>query len=204
MAPDTCFAEAHSVGLGERLELLALARAADLLDEVGGYVAMNVSPAVAQSDGFAALFDLLPLDRVVLELSEHDPVEDYAALATALAPYRAAGMRLAIDDVGAGFSSLRHIVVTEPDIIKLDRTMVDGVDLDPVLTQLVRSLVDVAGACGAKVVAEGIETAADAAALFALGVDYGQGWYFGRPGPAHDLAPCRVDSVDRTRADSSR
>jgi EAL domain-containing protein (putative c-di-GMP-specific phosphodiesterase class I) len=193
MAPDVCFAEAHSVGLGDRLELAALARAADLLDEVGGYVAMNVSPGTALTPGFAALFDLLPLDRVVLELSEHDPVADYDALAAALAPYRAAGMRLAIDDVGAGFSSLRHIVVTEPDIIKLDRSLVDGVDLDPVLTQLVRSLVDVAGACGARVVAEGIESAADAAALFALGVDYGQGWYFGRPGPPHDLGPCTAD-----------
>ena len=68
-----------------------------------------------------------------------------------------------------------------------------------------RSLVDVARVpAGPQVVAEGIETAADAAALFALGVDYGQGWYFGRPGPVHDLAPCRLDSVDRARADSSR
>jgi EAL domain-containing protein (putative c-di-GMP-specific phosphodiesterase class I) len=202
LAPDACFAEAHSVGLGEQLELVALARAADLLDETGGYVAMNVSPAVARSTGFAALFDLLPLDRVVLELSEHDPVDDYGALAAALAPFRASGMRLAIDDVGAGFSSLRHIVVTEPDIIKLDRTLVDGVDLDPVLTALVRSMVDIAQACGARVVAEGIESAADAAALFALGVDHGQGWYFGRPGPASDLAPCG-QVPERGRIDST-
>ena len=192
MAPDACFAEAHSVGLGDQLELVALARAAEHLDEVGGYVAMNVSPATALTPEFAALFDLLPLHRVVLELSEHDQVGDYPQLAAALAPYRAAGMRLAIDDVGAGFSSLRHIVVTEPDIIKLDRTLVDGVSSDPVLTTLVRSLVDVAGACGARVVAEGIETEADAAALHRLGVHYGQGWHFGRPGPACDLAPCTV------------
>lgn len=198
LAPDVCFAQAHSVGLGHRLELAALARAADLLDEVGGYVAMNVSPATVLTTGFAELFDLLPLERVVLELSEHDQVEDYAVLAEALAPYRASGMRLAIDDVGAGFSSLRHIVVTGPDVIKLDRSLVDGVDQDAVLTALVRSLVDVAGACGARVVAEGIETAADAAALFALGVDHGQGWYFGRPGPAHDLAPCTADAEHRS------
>ncbi len=81
-----------------------------------------------------------------------------------LAPLRARGMRLAIDDVGAGFSSLRHIVLTGPDVIKLDRTIVDGVSHDPVLTTLVRSLVEFAHGCGARVVAEGIETAADAAA----------------------------------------
>ena len=98
--------------------------------------------------GFAALFDLLPLDRVVLELSEHDPV----ATTRRWRPRSrrtGGGMRLAIDDVGAGFSSLRHIVVTAPDVIKLDRSIVDGVDLDPVLTQLVRSLVDVRRAAAA-------------------------------------------------------
>jgi len=100
-----------------------------------------------------------------------------------LAPLRAAGMRLAIDDVGAGFSSLRHIVLTAPDVIKLDRSIVDTVSTDPVLSTLVRSLTEFGHGCGAQVVAEGIETAADAAALVALGVDYGQGWHYGRPGP---------------------
>ena len=99
-------------------------------------------------------------------------------------------MRLAIDDVGAGFSSLRHIVLTAPDVIKLDRSLVDGVSDDAVLTTLVRSLVDFGHGCGAVVVAEGVETAADAAALLALGVDHGQGWHFGRPGPADQLASC--------------
>jgi EAL domain-containing protein (putative c-di-GMP-specific phosphodiesterase class I) len=97
-------------------------------------------------------------------------------------------MRLAIDDVGAGFSSLRHIVLTSPDVMKLDRSIVDGVSGDPVLTTLVRSLVAFGHDCGARVVAEGVETPEDAAALLALGVDYGQGWHFGRPGPAEALA----------------
>jgi EAL domain-containing protein (putative c-di-GMP-specific phosphodiesterase class I) len=99
-------------------------------------------------------------------------------------------MRLAIDDVGAGFSSLRHIVVTAPDVIKLDRTLVDGVTDDPVLHTLVRSLTDFAHGCEATVVAEGVETVADADTLLSLGVDHGQGWHFGRPGPATDLADC--------------
>jgi EAL domain-containing protein (putative c-di-GMP-specific phosphodiesterase class I) len=96
-------------------------------------------------------------------------------------------MRLAIDDVGAGFSSLRHIVLTAPDVIKLDRSMIDRVSSDPVLTKLVRSLVAFGHDCDCQVVAEGVETEQDAAALRELGVDYGQGWYFGRPAPAQDL-----------------
>lgn len=106
----------------------------------------------------------------MLELSEHDQIEDYEALLGALAPLRAAGMRVAINDVGAGFSSLRHIVLTSPDVIKLDRTIVAGVSHDGVLTTLVRSLVDFAVGGGATV-----------------GVQYGQGWLFGRAGHADAL-----------------
>jgi EAL domain-containing protein (putative c-di-GMP-specific phosphodiesterase class I) len=186
-APDVCFAEAHSVGLGHRLELLALERAAEHLAVASGYVAMNVSPATLLHPGCAELLGRLPLDRVLLELSEHDQVEDYGALDAVLQPLRAAGLRLAVDDVGAGFSSLRHIVRTAPDVLKLDRSIVDGVAADPVLRTLVRAMVDFAHGCGAKVVAEGIETAEDAAALLELGVDLGQGWHFGRPAPAATL-----------------
>jgi EAL domain-containing protein (putative c-di-GMP-specific phosphodiesterase class I) len=180
-APDVCFAEAHSIGRGHEMELLALERAAAHLPRVDGYIAMNVSPATLLRPECGELLGRLPLDRVLLELSEHDRVEDYAALDTALAPFRAAGMRLAIDDVGAGFSSLRHIVVTSPDVIKIDRSIVSGLDTDPVLTTLVRSLVGFGHANQLRVVAEGVETGAEAAALRALGVDYGQGWYHGRP-----------------------
>ena len=186
-APDVVFAEAHSVGLGHRLELLALARAAEHLAVVEGYVAMNISPATLLLPEFTALLRSLPLDRVLLELSEHDQVDDYAELAAVLAPLRAEGMRLAIDDVGAGYSSLRHIVLTAPDVLKMDRSVVSGVDADPVLAKLVASLVEFGHGCGAKVVAEGVETAAEAAALRRLQVDLGQGWFFGRP--AHPGVP---------------
>ena len=193
-APDVCFAEAHSVGQGHVLELLALERAADYLGRMSGYVAMNVSPATLLTPECAQLLGRLPLDRVLLELSEHDPVEDYAALLAVLAPLRAGGMRLAVDDVGAGFSSLRHILTVTPDVMKLDRSIVDGVSADPVLATLIRSLVDFGHGCNAQLVAEGVETAADAAALSALGVGFGQGWHFGRPGPLENL-PGRTPPV---------
>nr|WP_269204750.1 EAL domain-containing protein [Motilibacter deserti] len=197
-APDVCFAEAHSVGLGHELELLALHGAARHLETVSGYVSMNVSPQTLLTPECASLLRELPLERILLELSEHDAVEDYDALQAALAPLRAQGMRLAIDDVGAGFSSLRHIVLTSPDVIKLDRSMVDGVNADPVLTSLVGSLSEFAHRAGAAVVAEGIETAEDAAMLVSLGVDYGQGWHFGRPGPPQALVEaCPVPPVRR-------
>src|SRR3954469_5800436 len=191
MAPDVVFAEAHSVGLGDRLELLALERAAEHLDRVHGDVAMKVSPPTLLTPECVALLGRLPLRRVLLELSEHDQVEDYDALTATLAPFRAEGLRLAIDDVGAGFSSLRHIVVTAPDVIKIDRSIVAGLDTDPVLTKLVQSLVEFGHGCRVRVVAEGVETAGEAAVLRALGVDDGQGWHFGRPGPPEALADVR-------------
>jgi EAL domain-containing protein (putative c-di-GMP-specific phosphodiesterase class I) len=187
-APDVCFAEAHSIGAGHTLELLALERAAEHLQRVGGYVAMNVSPATLLTPECGDLLGRLPLGRVLLELSEHDQVEDYVALNAVLAPFRAGGLRLAIDDVGAGFSSLRHIVVTAPDVIKIDRSIVTGLDTDPVLETLVRSLVTFSHDCDVRVVAEGVENEAEAGVLRALGVDYGQGWHFGRPGPPEALA----------------
>ena len=198
LTPDVVFEQAHSIGLGHELELQALRRAADLLDRTPGYVAMNVSPATLLTPACADLLRTLPLERVLLELSEHDPVEDYDALTATLTPFRAAGLRLAIDDVGAGFSSLRHIVVTTPDVIKIDRSIVSGLDADPVLTTLVRSLATFAEEIRARVVAEGVETAAEADVLRGLGVDYGQGWHFGRPAVPEAVevpAPRRPDDV---------
>jgi EAL domain-containing protein (putative c-di-GMP-specific phosphodiesterase class I) len=184
LTPDVVFAHAHSIGEGDRLELLALSRAAALLDEVSGYVSMNLSPKTLLTPECSELLAGLPLDRIVLELSEHEPVLDYDALGTVLAPLRAQGMRLAIDDVGAGFSSLRHIVITSPDIIKLDRSIVSGLDSDPILAKLAQSLVGFGHSFDVCVIAEGVETAAEHAVLQSLGVDGGQGWLFGRPAPA--------------------
>jgi EAL domain-containing protein (putative c-di-GMP-specific phosphodiesterase class I) len=204
-APDVVFEEAHSVGRGDQLELLALSRAAEHLAHAPGYVAMNVSPGTLLTPACSELLAALPVDRVLLELSEHDQVDDYDAIAAVLAPFRAAGMRLAIDDVGAGFSSLRHIVVTAPDVIKIDRSLVSGLDSDPVRTILIRSLVDFAQGLRAGVVAEGIETAEEAAVLRGLGVDYGQGWHFGRPAvpepvPVHTAEPALAAGIPAQRA----
>ena len=199
--PDEVFAEATSIGLGVELELLAIRRAVHFLGDFSGYLAINLSPATLLDERcFEALYEL-PAERILLELSEHDAVEDYDGLSAALDPFRARGMRLAIDDVGAGFSSLRHIVLSAPDVIKLDRSIVAGVATDRVLNTLVRSLVDFGHEAGTTVVAEGIETSDDARALRNLGVDYGQGWYFGRPGTIQQLDDTRFteDLLPRRR-----
>jgi EAL domain-containing protein (putative c-di-GMP-specific phosphodiesterase class I) len=156
-APDVVFAEAESIGVGLELELLAFRAAAERLRDVAGYIAINFSPATLINSRCVELLRDLPAERVVLELSEHDPVDDYDALAASIAPLRERGMRLAIDDVGAGFSSLRHILVTAPDIIKLDRSIVAGAAADRVLRTLVRSLSEFGHDAGALVVAEGVE-----------------------------------------------
>lgn len=185
--PDEVFAEAASIHAGTHLELLAFRRAAACLDSVTGYVAINFSPRTLMDPRCTELLADLPADRVVVELSEHDPVDDYDLLAATLEPLRAAGVRLAIDDVGSGYSSLRHIVMTAPDVIKLDRSVVAGLADDPVLGTLVTSLVEFGHSCGAQVVAEGVETAVDHAALAEAGVDCGQGWLYARPGPPEEL-----------------
>jgi EAL domain-containing protein (putative c-di-GMP-specific phosphodiesterase class I) len=185
--PDEVFAEASNIGARTMLELLAVRNALGLVRRVSGYVAVNVSPETLLDPRCTELIGDVAMERVVLELSEHDPVEDYDALAAVLAPLRARGVRLAIDDVGAGFSSLRHIVVTAPDVIKLDRSLVAGTATDPVLRVLVSSLVEFGRGCGASIVAEGVETADDARVLRAIGVDYAQGWHFARPGPVEAL-----------------
>lgn len=200
LPPDVCFQQAHSVGQGDQLEVQALAGAAAHLEHVDGYVAVNVSPSTLMTPRAMDVLARLPLRRVLLELSEHEPVQDYDALGGLLAPLRAEGLRLAIDDVGAGFASLRHIVLTAPDVLKIDRTLVAGVADDPVLGRLVGSITSFAHGTGARVVAEGIETARDAQALRALEVDFGQGWFFGRPGPAELLGP----AVERRPVPSQR
>jgi EAL domain-containing protein (putative c-di-GMP-specific phosphodiesterase class I) len=187
MAPNDVFAEATSIDYGIELELLAARRAIENLPSISGYLSINFSPQTLLDERCRQLLADTPSERVIIELSEHDPVHDYGALAAALSPLREGGVRLAIDDVGVGFSSLRHIVVSAPDLIKLDLSIVTGVASDQVLRTLARSLAEFGHEVGALVVAEGVETKEDAIALREAGVDFGQGWHFGRPGPPDQL-----------------
>jgi EAL domain-containing protein (putative c-di-GMP-specific phosphodiesterase class I) len=119
--------------------------------------------------------------RVVIEITEHAQVDDYDALRDALAPLRERGAQLAIDDVGAGFANLRHILRLAPDLVKLDLSLTHEIARDPAREALASSLVGFAEGVGALIVAEGISSDEDLALLRSLGVDYGQGYHLARP-----------------------
>ena len=180
--PSAWFAEAIEVGLGVELELAAIRAALLRLDEFPPDVAiaLNVSPATALDPRFCELLQEVA-DRVVIEITEHAQVDDYDALSAVLAPLRERGARLAIDDVGAGFANLRHILRLAPDIVKLDLSLTHEIARDPAREALASSLVGFAGDVGASIVAEGISSDEDLVLLRALGVDYGQGFHLARP-----------------------
>ena len=133
------------------------------------YIAVNVSPATVLAPGFDNTLADLPLAQLVLEITEHAPVEDYKSLRHALRRARQQGVRIAIDDVGAGFASFRHVLRLDPDIIKLDQEIVRGVESDPCRAKLVAGLIAGASAVSTLVIAEGIETEAQLLRLVELG-----------------------------------
>jgi EAL domain-containing protein (putative c-di-GMP-specific phosphodiesterase class I)/AmiR/NasT family two-component response regulator len=184
-SPETWFAEAAKQGLLTRLELTAAAKALDHLDEVpeGSYLAVNVSPETLCEPRLLELLQTVRADRVVLELTERSPIEDHEGAEACLDEIRALGSRLAIDDVGSGFSGLGHVVDLSPDLLKFDRSLVGGLDSDETKRALVARLTSFAAEVGMEVVAEGIETEAELDTLRALGVETGQGFLLGRPGP---------------------
>jgi EAL domain-containing protein (putative c-di-GMP-specific phosphodiesterase class I)/DNA-binding NarL/FixJ family response regulator len=181
--PDRWFADADIVGLGTRLELAAVAVALDALPDLPShlFMAVNVSPASAMAPQLATLLDEVDCERVVLELTEHVPVEDYDAMRQTLAVLRARGVRLAIDDTGAGYAGFRHLIGLQPDIIKLDISLTRDVDHDVSRRALAAALVSFGRDIGAQVVAEGVENANELATLEHLGVTWVQGFYLGRP-----------------------
>jgi EAL domain-containing protein (putative c-di-GMP-specific phosphodiesterase class I) len=191
--PDLWFGEAWEVGLGVELEILAIRRALASLPLLpdGAHLAINASPATLVSSKLDELLDEVPGPRLTVELTEHAQVEDYANVKDAIDRLRRRGIRLAIDDAGAGFSSLQHILHLRPNLIKLDRSLTQGIDGDPVRYALAAALVTFATSLEAEVCAEGIEKDSELAALQHLGIAYGQGYFLGRPLPLPLTPPPR-------------
>lgn len=188
-SPDAWFDEAASLGLGTALELAAINGALLRMGEIprSASLNVNVSAATAASPALSETLAGAPAGRIVLEITEHVPVADYPALARALAVLRARGIRVAVDDAGAGFASMRHVLRLHPDVIKLDVSLVRGIDSEPAQRALVSALVSFAADTGCSLVAEGIETASELEAARALGVRCAQGFHLGMPdaaGPA--------------------
>ena len=183
VGPEARFAEAAGLGLGADLELATLATAIEASSRLpsGTFLSVNVSPNLVLNSR-DALCDLIAgANRpTVIELTEHDAVEDYAALKSAIHGIDPE-VRVSIDDAGAGFASLRHVVMLEPDFVKLDRTWVTGIEADPTRQAMVAGLSHFARTTGCDLVAEGIEQEAERDALSDLDVRFGQGYLLGPP-----------------------
>lgn len=206
--PSDWFAEASDHGLGEALEIAAVRAALLALPFVPAphYLAINVSPSIAASAALHAVLATIPPGRVLLEITEHAVVEDYGVLRAALAPL-AGRVRIAIDDVGAGYAGLRHILDLRPEVMKLDIGLVRDVDRDPARRALIEAMVRFAVQIGAQIVAEGVEREGERDALAALGVGYAQGWLFSRalpPVAASRLLLGETDAPARDRIPGRR
>lgn len=184
-SPDQWFDDARRAGRIVDLELVAVAAALELQRclPAPAHLAVNVGPETVVSEQFAELLAEAPCELLTIELTEHERFTDYRALKESTDEVRRRGALLSIDDTGAGYSSLTHILQLRPDVIKLDRDLTFGVEEDLVRQSLATALVAFAAGIGASVVAEGIETAAAQDRLLALGVKYGQGFHLGRPAP---------------------
>jgi EAL domain-containing protein (putative c-di-GMP-specific phosphodiesterase class I) len=183
--PEVLFAQAENAGLRSELEILCLEQALRRLPglQPDQRLSVNLSPDVA-----CALAEegslRVPLHRVVLEITEHTAVTSYDRLRTVLDPLRRRGLQLAVDDAGAGFASLRHILELQPDVIKIDRSLVAGLDTDGARRTVVTTFVLLALEIGASVTAEGVECPHELSTLADLGVDSVQGFLLARPSTA--------------------
>jgi EAL domain-containing protein (putative c-di-GMP-specific phosphodiesterase class I)/DNA-binding NarL/FixJ family response regulator len=183
------FADAATVGLRAELELTAVATGMESLDALppDTFLSVNASPELLRERTLADMVTAVPGRRLVLEVTEHAEVADYETLVTRLHDLREAGCRIAVDDAGAGYASLRHILRLRPDYIKLDMTLTQGIDRDRDRRALASSLLTFAREVSATVIAEGIETEAELETLRGLGATLGQGYYLARPHAAAAL-----------------
>jgi EAL domain-containing protein (putative c-di-GMP-specific phosphodiesterase class I) len=184
--PAGWFSDAFRVGLGVDLEWLAVNRALKFMEMIPreSFLALNMSPATILHLQEQNLCSPDLYARIVIELTEHVPVEDYSALHNALHDMRKLGTRLAADDLGSGYAGFRHLIALEPDIIKLDMSLVRGIHRSRGARALASALVAFAADVGAVVIAEGVEHADELAELRDLGVPWAQGYYMGRPEPS--------------------
>lgn len=184
VSPDRQFAAAAEAGLGLELEMACLGAAIREAGNLGGqrWLSLNVSPGLITDAGRLASV-LTGNARVVLEITEHAPIVDYPALRSALGRL-GPDLRWAVDDAGAGYASFRHILELQPAFVKLDMGLVRAIAQDPARQALVAGMVHFAKTTACQLIAEGIETPAEAETLRRLGVGLGQGYLIGRPAPA--------------------
>ncbi|TYP87269.1 EAL domain-containing protein [Blastococcus xanthinilyticus] len=203
--PDVWFAAAAEAGVAAELEALAVHKALAAVDGLppGTFLTVNVSPHLLGSPVVQeALRSRADLHRVVVELTEHTPVDDLSCLRRQTDALRERGALIAVDDAGSGYSGLQQLAAVRPQLVKLDRALVADVDSDPVRMALAEMIGEFAGRIDAWLLAEGVETQAELAAFARLGVPLAQGWLLGRPEPA--FAPLADDVAQLVRAQVAR
>jgi diguanylate cyclase (GGDEF)-like protein len=191
LPPDVTLAAAARSGLRGDLEAACWAAMSEAGVPPGGRLLfVNVSPDLIGQEAFATMADRMP-SRLVIELTEQDAVQNIAVLRERLRPWIARGALVAVDDAGAGFTSLEYVAEIRPDFLKLCRGMVTGVDGDASRQSVLRATVAFAREVGARIIAEGVEREEELAVLLDAGVDYGQGWLLGRPAAPWPAVPDR-------------
>ncbi|MGF6594028.1 bifunctional diguanylate cyclase/phosphodiesterase [Pseudomonas sp. 2835] len=189
-SPINLFAVARQAGRLTELEVACRESACRRFSQqnLEGKLFLNVSPESLLEPQYQSgrtlkmLHELgVPPSRVVIELTEQTPTDDFQLLFNALHHYRDMGFSIALDDLGAGYSSLRLWSELRPDYVKIDRHFIDGIHLDAVKREFVGSILQIARASRAQVIAEGIELAEELKVLTEMGVDLVQGYLLGRP-----------------------
>jgi len=187
--PNEWFSEAVELGIGTELEKAAFAKGMAIREHLPPdiYVGCNLSGSTLIEPTFQEFLRQQSLEQIVLEITEHDMIADYGALIPSLSEFRSRGLRLAIDDFGAGYAGFRHIVELNPDTIKLDMSLVRNIDSSPTIQSVVRALVGFAQERNTKLLAEGVETQAELDMLISLGIKRVQGYFFYKPMPQAQL-----------------
>lgn len=182
--PDRWFLEASRLGLSVELERDVIEIALRQLQALppAAFLSINVSPSFLASPAWHRLISDYPrLDRLVIELTEHNAVEHFQIAHTAIKGARQRGALLAVDDTGAGYTSLQQVMRLRPDFVKLDREVIAHCDRNSARAAMIEAVASVATRIDAWVVAEGVETQAELRCLMRLGIPLAQGWLLGRP-----------------------
>ncbi|WP_298457378.1 EAL domain-containing protein [uncultured Cellulomonas sp.] len=204
LSPDRWFAAADREGVGALLEARVLRAAIGVLPDVPAdcFLSVNVSPHLLCEPELADLLRAAPdLRRLVLELTEHVRVDEYEPLTALLTLARAKGAVIALDDAGTGYSGLQQIALIRPEMVKIDRALVDHADRDEVKLAVTELLGAFAGRLDAVLIAEGVERPEELAAFVRLGIPLAQGWLFGRPSPGWAAVPPEQAAMIRSLAD---
>lgn len=197
--PDIWFAEAGALDMRSALEKQAIRNAIDGYRDIWKAkpidLSVNCSPQTIVEGDLEAFLRNDPCERLIIEITEHDHVAEYGPLLAALEPLRRRGVRVAVDDAGSGYASMRHIINVAPNYIKLDLTLTRGIESDRMRQALASSLIEFGHQTDCKIVAEGVETAAELLTLRNLGVDKAQGYYLSRPVPNGDVLELATGAV---------